>query len=182
MLSVSFANATTLNIDVTVDRPTINLNEDQLITATSNEDGRGILIVIQPAAGTPWQDFLDDNPLLKIAYNALPANVQDQIEAVIGDKIVSYKIVEINNPAGGSQQYSFLTDFKEGTGTPSTAIAGEYKVLFAFVSISGCFCIEKDFACGSWHVVPESPIGTAMAIIAPIAALATITIYKKRKA
>jgi hypothetical protein len=141
-----------------------------------------VLFRSQPAAGTPWQDFLDDNPLLKIAYNALPANVQDQIEAVIGDKIVSYKIVEINNPAGGSQQYSFLTDFKEGTGTPSTAIAGEYKVLFAFVSISGCFCIEKDFACGSWHVVPESPIGTAMAIIAPIAALATITIYKKRKA
>jgi hypothetical protein len=178
LLSSSLVNAS-LNVDVNVAKPTILPLESQQIIATTNEGGIGILFVLQPADGTPWTDFLNSHPVIKALYNLLPSDIKTALQG----KIVSYKIVDtITGQAGGTETYDFLSDFTGINGAPSTAQGGTYKVVFAFISISGCFWhIEKDFACTSWFVVPETPFGTAMAIASPMVALATVTLYRRRK-
>ena len=59
---------------------------------TTNERGKGILLVIQPAEGTPWIDFLNDHPGLKALWNMLPYNIRTRIACKVGGKIVSFDL------------------------------------------------------------------------------------------
>ena len=179
LLSSQIVNAS-LNIDVTVGQPVIHPIESQQITATANQGGIGILLVIQPATGTPWQDYLNSHPLLKALWNMLPSSIKTEIGNAIGGKIVSFMAPVSIGSGGGSNVYDFPADFTGINGEPSTAMGGTYKVIFAFISSSGCFKIEKDFACNSWFVVPEVPFGTAMALSSPVLAFAAVSLYRKR--
>jgi hypothetical protein len=60
-------------------------------------------------------------------------------------------------------------------------LIGEYKVFFAYLSYQGFpfRCLESGFACGSWNVVPEVPLGTAAAAFSMIAAVGFVK-YRKR--
>ena len=182
ILSISFASGS-LTMNVQVGKSTINPFEPQQIIATANERGAGILIVVQPANGQPWADFLNDNPALKAAYNALPNNIKTEIANEIGNSIVSYAIVdELWVTHGGQQAFTFPDDFEGINGQPSTGMAGSYKVLFAYASVEGGLCdlFEADFDCNVWQVIPEVPLGTAIASVALIAGAATFAFYKKR--
>jgi hypothetical protein len=177
LLMASFAYAS-LNIEVNVAKPVINPSENQQITAITNEGGYGVLFIIQPAAGGSWDAFLNSNPLIKAIYNSLPSDLKTTLQG----KIISYKFITFDASVGGTKNYDFPNDFSGINGVPSTALGGSYKVVFAFISVDGCFWhIEKDFACNSWFVVPESPFGTAMTLATPMLAFAAIAIYKKQK-
>ncbi len=183
LLSTSLVYAA-LDIDVTVGQAVINPLETQQITATTNQKGVGILLVIQPAAGTPWLDYINSHPTswISIVWHSLPSSIQTEISDAIGGKIVSFVVpVTITESGGGSRTYNFPSDFTGINGEPSTAAGGTYKVIFAFVSASGpCFKFEKDFACNSWFVIPESPFGTAMALTSPLIVCAAAALYRKR--
>ena len=99
VLAVSVVDAS-LEVNLEVGKSQINQMEDQTITVTSNEKGKGILFAIQPAEGTPWIDFLDDHPLLKALWNSLPSEIKTKIASVVGGKIVSYATVSIGIGGG----------------------------------------------------------------------------------
>ena len=87
---------------------------------------------------------------------------------------------------GGTQNCVFPNDFQGINGEPSTQQMGKYKSIFVYLSYEStgddrCKLFEKDFDCGFWFVIPESPIGTLVALASPRAAFTTIKIIKKKK-
>ena len=178
-----------LEVDVDVGTPELIPLTDQTIIATANERGVGILIVLQPATGAPWADFLDAHPALKSIFNQLPTDIQNEIISEIGNKIVSYKIVGFGT-GGGSATCVFPDDFTGINGEPSTEAIGEYGVLFAYISWEAdvqeccCCCVRIEFDCdfGIFNVIPEVPFGTVMIISSMgLAVFGYITIKKPRK-
>jgi len=181
LLSFPLASAA-LTVNVFVADPNIAPFETQQITAMANEKGAGILIVVQPAIGDPWEDFLNDHMLLKLALMTLPDDIEQQIQNAVGGKIVSYAFVNIGTEGGGAKQYVFPTAFEGINGDPSTGLLGNYKVLFAYKSFEGhWWCHQIGFDCDSWNVIPEVPLGAATAGLSLIAAAATFALYKKRR-
>jgi len=179
MLLCSFASAS-LTIDVNVAKPNISPYETQQITVSANELGAGVVFVVQPATGPAWQTFLDSNPALKLIWNSLPADIQAQINSAIGNKIVSYALVNWGTN-GGSANLNFPADFTGINGAPTTGLGGTYKVLFTYVSVQLPRLLEMSFDCGVWNVVPEVPMGTVAASLSIIAAVGTFVVYKKRR-
>ncbi|XHH08485.1 MAG: hypothetical protein ACFCUE_13070 [Candidatus Bathyarchaeia archaeon] len=177
VMSSSFANAS-LNINIDVAKSNINPYEDQQITATVNEKGFGIILIIQPAQGPAWTDYLKNDLELKALWVIIPDEIKQQVQAAIGNKIVSYALVSFSSD-GGSETFDFVTDFTGLNGQPSTGLLGEYKVVFVYHSFQPWYFMETDFACGSWNVVPEVPLGTAVAACSMIAAVGFVK-YKKR--
>ena len=167
-----------LEISVTVQNPSINPLQTQTITATPNEPGFGIVFVVQPTDGLPWIDFLNSHLILKSWWTwSLPASIKTQISDAIGGKIVSYKLVSSNN--AHSITLTFPTNFTGINGVPSTAAMGLYKVLFVYMS-SGVSCVELDFACGSWLVIPQVPFGTVMALVSSLCAIPAFVLYRRK--
>ncbi len=179
VMSSSFASASinTLHIDLDIAKSTITPYEKQQITTIVNEKGVGIVFVIQPAQGPAWTDFLNEHPDLRALWVLAPDDVKAQIQAAVGNKIVSYAIVNFDD--AGSKTLNFETDFTGINGAPSTGLIGEYKVFFAYVSFEPWYCMETGFACGAWNVVPEVPLGTAMAAVSMIAAVGFLK-YKNK--
>lgn len=138
-LSIASVKAT-LDVSVEVANPAINQGEPQLITATTNEPGIGILLVLQPAMGDAWTDFLMAHPVLAALLAGLPSEIQTQLYGLIGNKIVSYKLIgpipeepflmlpEVSIPV------TFPDDFTGINGEPSTTLVGDYKVIFVYIS------------------------------------------------
>jgi hypothetical protein len=210
LLSISSVKAT-LDISVNVENPVIDQGETQLITATTNEPGVGLLIVLQPALGGPWTDFLMTHPELMTLLASLPPEIQAQLQGLIGDKIVSYKLIG-PIPEDAPIQYPlcipaiFPCEFTGINGEPSTELVGDYKVIFVFLSCVEeedgqvlpdaeptdavettqlpieVSLIELDFACGRWFVVPEVALGTIAPILASMAALPIVKMYKRKHA
>jgi len=192
LLSTSFASSV-LDISVAVADPQISQLQSQVITATSNEGGKGVLLVLQPAIGDPWAGFLIAHPELAALYASLPSDIQTQIQEKIGDKIVSYKLIVMET--GGSVPVTFPDDLTGINGEPSTALTGEYKVIFVFLAKGNtldaaieccpppeCKLVELDFACAGWFVVPEVPLGTIAPILSALAALPVAKLYKRKHA
>lgn len=184
LLSSSFAYAhhgsdpePDLVISVTVGNSVINPNDIQQIIATTNKNGYGVLFVVQPATGGSLESFLNHNWLIKGLYESLSSELKAELQG----KIVSYLFFQIDDSNGGTRNFNFPTDFHGINGDASTALGGTYKVVFAFLSGSWFCGVDYAFDCNSWFVVPESPIGTAMAIAAPMVAVGTITLLRKRK-
>jgi hypothetical protein len=184
----SITNAS-LAISVSVGHSEINRFQSQTITATTNEGGKGILIVIQPAEGTPWKDFLNDHPRLEALWDMLPSNMQIEIAGKIGGKIVSFDMISIEL-GGGSETVAFPEDFTGINGEPSTALVGKYKVIFAFLSWEKsndngpccCCCLfELDFDCNSWFVIPEVPFGTIVSLLSAVAAIPGLGLIKRTR-
>ena len=181
--SIAYAE---LTIDVSVEKTEIMPLEDQNITAITNERGIGILLVLQPAEGTPWMDFLDAHLALKALYNNLPPNIQTDLADAIGGKIVSYKVVSFPSAGGGSETVVFPDDFNGINGIPSTELIGEYKVILAFISWEDgecCCIIEKAFDCTMFfvHVIPEVPVGTIVSLLGMFAAIPALVVVKRVK-
>ena len=177
-----------LDVKVNVEYNQILPIQNQIITATSNEKGKGILLVIQPAEGIPWIDYLNAYPELNIIWNLLTNDIKTEINEKIGGKIVSFNIV--NFALGeGSKAVTFPNDFTGVNGDPATELSGEYKVIFAFLSYevdpsnigTRCCIFEIGFDCIAWnvHVVPEVPIGTIIPLLAMIFALPAYRFFKK---
>ena len=104
VVSSSFAKAD-LGVNLTVADPTINPYETQQITVTANEKGTGVVIVIQPApgeSGTAWEDFFEEHSGIAFVWNQAPDDVKAKIGTAIGDKILSFAIVQFGN-GGGSE-------------------------------------------------------------------------------
>lgn len=177
-----------LNVNVSVKYSQILPIQNQIITATSNERGKGILLVIQPTEGIPWINYLDAHPKLKILWNLLPPDIKTKINNQIGGKIVSFNIINFAL-GGGKQAVTFPDDFAGINGAPSTDLSGEYKVIFAFLSYevdasnigTRCCLFEIGFDCIAWnvHVVPEVPIGTIAPLLTMIFALPAYRLFKK---
>ena len=167
-----------LNVDVSVGIAELVPLSDQTITATANEWGVGLLIVLQPAEGTSWTDFLDAHPVLKALFYSLPSDIRTEISYKVGDKIVSFKIISFP-VGGGSEDFIFPDEFNGINGEPSTEVTGEYNVLFAYLSWEGdverecCCLVEKEFDCafGHFNVIPEVPFGTIVASVSMVGAL-----------
>jgi hypothetical protein len=200
LLSTTIVNAS-LDISVSVADPQINQGESQVITACTNEGGKGILIVLQPALGDPWAGFLMTHPELAALWARLPSAIQTQVMEKIGDKIVSYKLIVMEE--GGCVEAKFPDEFIGINGAPSTALVGVYKVIFVFlanVDLDGqepintydaaiecqprreCKLVELDFACAGWFVVPEVPLGTIAPILSALAAVPVAKLYKRKHA
>jgi hypothetical protein len=178
--------------------PQINQLQSQVITATTNEPGKGILLVLQPAEGDPWAGFLAAHPNLAEIWNSLPSDIKTQVQEKIGDKIVSYRIIS-TDVGGDIGPVTFPNDFTGVNGEPSTALVGIYKVIFVFLSKGEsndnvpltdniqchqpprCRLCELDFACASWFVVPEVPFGTIAMIVSSITALSVFKLYKRKR-
>ena len=175
-------SADALDVSVSVSYSEIQTYEDQVITATTNKAGIGVLFVIQPAEGEPWLNFLNEHGILKGIWEyRLPDDIKDEIQDKIGNKIVSYKIIEIGN-GGGSVDSTFPDEFTGINGDPSTELEGTYQVIFAFVSLDGlhlCYIGEIDFDCNSWHVIPEAPLGTILLLLSALITIPAIALYKK---
>jgi hypothetical protein len=184
LLLTSFANASMV-VEISVEKPIITAEETQTLTATVNHKGTGVIFVVQPdPAGQSWLDYLNSHPYLKVLWNRIPENIRNEINEEIGTSIVSYALVDFKNYGGGSKTFSFPEDFTGLTGQPSTATHGEYTVLFAYLSTEhGCCCYKYklSFDCTQWFYLPESPLGSAMAIFTPFLALATVVSYKKTR-
>lgn len=175
-------NAST-TVEVTIANPQINPGGFQQITATTNHKGTGVIFVVEPTtAGETLTTSLRHHWDLWWFWIGLSSSERAEIASETGNSIVSYVIVSMPS-GGGSKTYSFPTDFKAINGQqPSTAMAGTYRVIFAFISSDHEYChFRVDFDCGRWFVVPESQLGTVMALAVPIVALATVVTYKKRK-
>jgi len=209
LLSISSAKAT-LDISVEVANPVIDQGDVQLITATTNEPGIGLLIVLQPAMGGPWTDFLTAHPELMALLAGLPPEIQTQLQGAIGDKIVSYMLIgpipeEAPIPYPLSIPAIFPLNFTGVNGEPSTYLVGDYKVIFVYISnveTNGqnptndvasvthveteinptVRLIELDFACGRWFVVPEFALGTIAPVLASLATLPRAKLYKRKHA
>ena len=187
ILMLSSVTNASLDVSVIVEYPKINQLQDQMITATTNEEGKGILLVIQPADGTPWVDFLNDHPAMKSLWNMLPSTIRTAVANKIGGKIVSFDIIS-TELGGGSETVTFPEDFTGINGDPSTALMGKYKVVFAFLSWetsnddSQCCCLfEIDFDCSSWFVIPEVPFGTITSLLSMLAVIPGLKLYKKTR-
>jgi hypothetical protein len=169
-----------VNVEVTVAYAKISPGTSQQITATTDTEGTGVIFVVQPTTSaedlTPHGD-----PELWSFWNGLTSSIKAEINSEIGPLIVSYIIFTMPE-GGGIKTYTFPEDFKGLNGQPSTAIPGTYKVILAFISSEGvCSCCKIYFDCDHWFVIPESALRTALAIIVPMVAGATIVTYKKRK-
>jgi hypothetical protein len=184
--SIAYAS---LDVDISVENAEIIPLEDQKITATANERGIGVLLVLQPAEGTPWMDFLDAHPALKSLYNSLPGNIQTELANKIGGKIVSFKTVSFSG-GGGSKTLTFPDDFTGINGAPSTEFMGKYKVIFAYMSWESsdndarccCLCeLEFDCAHGGWFVIPEAPLGTVASLLGMFVAIPALLVVKRVK-
>ena len=116
--SVAYAS---LEVNVSVENTEIMPLADQKITATANERGIGVLLVLQPAEGTPWIDFLNAHPALKVLFNSLPNNIKTELINKVGKQIVSFKIVSFPS-GGGSKTVTFPDDFTGINGAPSTEL------------------------------------------------------------
>jgi hypothetical protein len=182
--SVAYAS---LDVAVSVEYPQIIPIQNQIITATANERGQGVLLVLQPAEGMPWEDFLVSHPNFLIFWNMLPDDIKVEVCDKIGGKIVTFNVVSFGL-GGGSKAVSFPDDFTGINGAPSTELSGEYKVIFAYLSYerdesdSRCCCIfEIGFDCIGWnvHVVPEIPFGTIATIFTMILAMPVYRLYRK---
>jgi len=190
VISLPPAVSASLTIDLDVGISELVPLMDQTITAKTNERGVGILFVLQPAEGTPWEEFLDDHPILKVLFNKLPTNIKTKVTDAIGEKIVSVKTVNFGT-GGGSETLVFPDDFLGINGDASTELVGEYTIFFAYMSWEGdqiegqrCSLAEKEFDCkfGSFNVIPEVPLGTIMIISSMgLATLGYIQIKKPRK-
>lgn len=139
ILSIASVGAT-LDINVEVANPTINPGEPQVLTVTTNEPGVGILIVLQPAMGDAWSDYLADHPLLAALIASLPPDTLAELYGLIGNKIVSYKLIGpipeepfMTLPAV-AMDVTFPDDFTGVNGEPSTNLPGDYKVIFVYIS------------------------------------------------
>jgi hypothetical protein len=176
----SMANAS-LDVQITVGSAQINPLQSQTITATTNERGIGIVLVIQPAEGSPFTDSLGSHPALLVLWNLLPSDTKTDIIGKIGGKIVSYKIVAVPDQGGDSIVLTFPEDFTGILGDPSTVVTGKYMVIFAFLGASGCKVIGIDFDCGSWFVIPEVPWGTVATLATSLCALPVFALYKRRR-
>ena len=179
LLIITFSStvSASLDVDVSVGSSELVTLMDQTITSSANEKGIGILMVLQPAAGTPWIDFLDSHPVLKTLFDKLPSDIQAKITNKVGEKIVSFKIVSFPT-GGGSENCIFPDDFNGINGEPSTELVGEYTIFFAYISWEGdsnerCFLVEKEFDCAFTHfnVIPEVPFGTVVASVSMVGAL-----------
>lgn len=53
VLALSSITNASLNVDVNVEYPQILQSQNQIVTATTNERGKGVLLVIQPVEGPP---------------------------------------------------------------------------------------------------------------------------------
>ena len=138
ILSIASVGAT-LDINVEVANPSIDPGEPQVLTVTTNEPGVGLLIVLQPAMGDAWSDYLADHPLLAALVASLPPDTQAQLYSLIGDKIVSYKLIgpipeEAFDTIPLSIPVIFPDDFTGVNGEPSTDLPGGYKVIFVYIS------------------------------------------------
>jgi hypothetical protein len=134
---------------------------------------------------------------------SLPNDIKTQVQEKIGDKIVSYKLIVMEE--GGSVDVTFPEDFTGINGEPSTALNGEYKVIFVFLSKCEsedqvpdgdntldaaiecrphreCKLVELDFACARWFVVPEVPLGTIAPVLSALAAIPVAKLYKRKHA
>ena len=204
-LSIASVKAT-LEVGVEVAYPTINQGESQLITVLTNEPGIGLLIVLQPAMGDSWTDFLIAHPELAALFADLSPEMQTQLQGLIGDKIVSYKLIgpipeEALNCVPISIPVMFPDDFTGINGEPSTTLVGDYKVIFVYLSnyeedaqVAPVLAttteieqpttetlVELDFACGRWFVIPEFALGTIAPILSSLTALPIAKRYYKRK-
>jgi len=171
-----------LDVSVSVGASEIMPFEEQTITVTSNEPGKGILFVAQPAEGNPWEGFLDEHPFFNLIWSVLPNSVRDKIKKAVGDKIVSFKLVSMAEQ--GSTIAIFASEFKGINGEPSTGMAGKYKVLLVFFSsddASDCKLIEKDFDCASWFVVPETPFGAITALTVMTTVFAAYSVVSRKR-
>jgi len=182
LLTISLVSAK-LEVNVEVASPTLNPFGTQYITATANELGAGIIFVVQPAvAQENWLDkVIAGSPLAK-AWNNLDSAAKDTINSAIGDKVVSYAFVSWGTNGGSTNPpLAFPNDFTGINGDPSTGLLGTYKVLFVYGSIQPFPVIEIDFACAEWNVVPEVPLGTAVASASLIGAAAAYALYRRRR-
>jgi hypothetical protein len=184
--SVAFAS---LSITVSVENTEIMPLEDQKITVTANEWGLGMVMVVQPAEGTPWIDFLNDHPELKPFYDSLPDNVKTDLANKVGGKIVSFKMVGFPL-GGGSKILTFPDDFNGINGDPSTQLMGNYKVIFTYTSWERsrddpgwCRCSILEFDCerGGWFVIPEVPLGTIASLLGMFVAIPALLVIKRVK-
>jgi len=184
--SVAYAS---LEVNVSVGNTDIMPLADQKITATANERGIGVLLVLQPAEGTPWIDVLNAHPALKVLFNSLPNNIKTELVNKVGKQIVSFKIVSFPS-GGGSETVTFPDDFKGINGAPSTELMGKYKVIFAYISressdndVRGCRLLELEFDCahGGWFVIPEVPFGTIASLLGMFAAIPALLVVKRVK-
>ncbi len=185
VLMLSSTAKAALDVQITVGNATINPFQTQTITATTNERGAGIVLVIQPTDGSQtFTDFLNSHPLLLALWNLLPNAVQTDIIGKIGGKIVSYDLVSAPDQGGDNIVLTFPADFTGINGAPSTAVMGKYAVIFAFLSYEHpgvCKVIGIDFDIGSWFVVPEVPWGTVITLATSLCALPVFALYKRRR-
>ena len=132
LLLFSTAQAS-LSVSVNVEAPEIEQFESQVLKVTTNEGGVGVLLVLQPAEGTPWMDFLEDYRSLMMLWYMLPNHTRTRIADRIGQKIVSFSMIR-TEIGGGEVTVTFPENFTGVNGEPSTAILGEYKAILAFLS------------------------------------------------
>lgn len=182
-LLMSTAKAS-LVISVTIQNPIINPLQTQSITGYTNENGDGFVMVIQPNQGVAWTNFLSSHPTLKSWWETiLPADnpaAKTQISSDAGLHIVSYKLVSTMN--AHSMSVVFPTDFTGVNGVPSTAAPGLYKVFFVFRSFASSTveCVELNFACGSFLVIPQVPLGTLMALVSFLSTIPAFALYRRK--
>ena len=179
-LVLSSTAKASLDVQITVGSAQIYPLQSQTITATTNERGIGVVLVIQPAEGSPFTDFLISHPALLVLWNHLNSDTKTDIIGKIGGKIVSYKLVNAPDQ-GGDNVLTFPEDFRGIHGDPSTVVPGKYMVIFAFLGASDCRVIGIDFDCGSWFVIPEVPWGTVVALATSLCALPVFALYKRRR-
>jgi len=172
-----------LNVHVQVAFPTLSPFQMQQITATANERGGGIIFVIQPNTGTNWKDFIDSDSSLKGAWDQFDPSIKTQIDDAIGDNVVSYALVSWGLDGGSTNPpLAFPSaDFTGINGQPSTGLLGTYKVLFVYGSAQLPKLFEVDFDCTEWNVIPEVPLGTAVASISLVVAAGAYALYRRRR-
>lgn len=91
------------------------------------------------------------------------------MSSAIDGETVSYKLVDTAHADGWTFELTYPTDFEGINGVPSTGAPGQYKVIFVFWN-SDTVCVTE-FACGSWLVIPQVPLGTVMALVTALCAI-----------
>lgn len=169
-----------LHISVTVQNAVLSPSQTQTIIADTNERGWGIVFVVQPSNGAPWTDFVNtsSHPLLYFRWTYLQSGIKANVSSEIDGKIVSYKFVDTAHVDGWTFGLVYPTNFTGINGVPSTAAPGEYKVIFVFWN-SPDICVTK-FACGSWLVIPQVPLGTVMALASSLCAIPAFVLYRRK--
>jgi hypothetical protein len=176
-----------LNVNVDVEDPEIYQGQSQTFIISSNEGGIGILLVVQPAEGTPWMDLLADHPTLSGLWTTLSNRTKAEITEKLGQKIVSFAILEMDDDEECLTR-TFPEDFAGINGEPGTEIPGDYHALLVFLSHqrSGgndeCCCfLEVDFDCVSWPVIPEFSSGLLILGLCTAIALAALNTRRRLK-